>query len=122
MRAKHVQSRHEARLACLSRAEPPKIAASGMHKSEDTRRLGDAILAERAPVPEWAVEGVLTSVDLLRPLLASLAIEDCYTGLVCTTWRAAWTNRMKHMLRLCHQSISLFLVDQLHGKSSRSKV
>ena len=92
-------TRVEVRLACLSHAELLKIAASGMHEGDETCRLGEAILAERAPVPEWAVTGVLTSVDLVRPLLASLALDDCYTALVCTAWRAAWKDRMKHMLR-----------------------
>ena len=101
-----VPCRHEACLARLSHAQLLRLAAIGMRDSEEGRRLGDAMLAEH--VPEWAVTGIFTSVDLVGALLASLLLAHSYTASVCTVWRAAWAERMNGTLRYVEQVPRLY--------------
>ena len=50
----------------------------------------EAALAAHQPVPQWAVEGVLLSTDLLPRLLAPLASGDGAAAAACSAWAAGW--------------------------------
>ena len=59
-------SRIALRLAELSHAQLLEIAAAGCEASTEVKNRADAILAAHKPLPQWAVEGVLLSSDLVR--------------------------------------------------------
>ena len=63
-------SRIALRLADLSHAQLLEIAAAGCEASAEVRNRADAILAVHKPLAQWAVEGVLLSIDLVPHLLA----------------------------------------------------
>ena len=64
---------------------PPKTKPCGM-RTRSARRAD----ADRAcPLPEWAVNAVLLSDDLLPNVLTSLSISSTQP-LVCNTWRNCW--------------------------------
>ena len=50
----------------------------------------ERLLAMRAPVPVWAVNGILTSPDLCPVLMTHLALEDAAAAAVCSTWHRGW--------------------------------
>ena len=82
--------RFSARLAARSHAELLEFAARGCHESADIRRDADAELAIRTPVPDWAVNQVLLSPDLVPHIFASLELEDHAAAAVCKAWRVGW--------------------------------
>ena len=49
-----------------------------------------AVLAVHQPVPQWAVEKVLLSNDLVPHLLAPLQLEDGAAAAVCSVWSEGW--------------------------------
>ena len=61
----------------------------------------EAVLAAHRPVPQWAVEGVLLSSDLVPHLLAPLELEDGAAAAACSAWAAGWrgTNEPRRRLR-----------------------
>jgi hypothetical protein len=50
----------------------------------------EAVLAAHQPVPQWAVEGVLLSSDLVPHVLAPLESEDGAAAAACSAWAAGW--------------------------------
>ena len=54
------------------------------------RREADKRLAVRAPLPDWARNGVLLSPDLLPRVFATLGLEDCAAALACKAWSREW--------------------------------
>ena len=48
----------------------------------------EAVLAAHQPVPQWAVEGVLLSSDLVPHVLAPLEQEDGAAAAACSAWAA----------------------------------
>jgi hypothetical protein len=51
------------------------LVAEACVKSDHVRRAADRAAAQHDPVPQWAVDGVLTSPDLLVPILESLELR-----------------------------------------------
>ena len=49
-------------------------------KSDHVRRAADRAAAQHDPVPQWAVDGVLTSPDALVPILESLELRHGTAG------------------------------------------
>ena len=83
-------SRMGPRLFELSHAQLLEIAAAGCEASADVKNRADAILAAHMPLPQWAVEGVLLSSDLVPHLLAPLQLEDGAVAAVCSRWADSW--------------------------------
>ena len=83
-------SRIALRLAELSHSQLLEIAAAGCEASADVKNRADAILAAHKPLPQWAVEGVLLSSDLVPHLLAPLQLADCAAAAVCSQWANGW--------------------------------
>lgn len=61
----------------------------------------DKATAEYDPVPQWAVTSVLTSADLLVPIMEHLKIRHGAVASVCKAWEQAWqaTSERRCMLR-----------------------
>ena len=61
----------------------------------------DKATAEYDPVPQWAVTSVLTSADLLVPIMEHLKIRHGAVTSVCKAWEQAWqaTSERRCMLR-----------------------
>lgn len=77
------------RLAILSHEELAEFAAEACCKSPVAASAADRRLAAKRPLPQWAVNDVLLSTDLLTPLLSPLPIT-IDAALVCKTWRDCW--------------------------------
>lgn len=88
-------ARVAARLEMLSRAELLDIAARGCVENKEVCRYADVLLAKRAPLPEWAVERVLLSPDLLEHVVSALPLVDLSSAAVCSTWRSIWARSLK---------------------------
>ena len=89
-RAMEPVSRIALRLVELSHSQLLEIAAAGCEASADVKNRADAILAAHKPLPQWAVEGVLLSSDLVPHLLAPLQLEDGAVAAVCSRWADSW--------------------------------
>ena len=86
-----VEARLTARLlAALSAEQLAAALAQKICRNIDDRNATDAMLAERQPVPEWVVAGVLTSEDLMPHVCALLAFDDVQAPCVCKEWAKAW--------------------------------
>ena len=96
--------RYEVRLQSLSRAALVRLAAEGMRGCRQTRSMGDAMLAEESPLPDCASD-VLTSADLLGPVLASLSLRDSPSARVCTAWRDAWRAKQNRASLVYQRSV-----------------
>lgn len=83
-------SRLAMRLGELSHAQLLQIAVAGCEASSDVNNLADAFFAEHKPLPQWAVESVLLSNDLVPHVLAPLELEDGAAAAVCLCWADAW--------------------------------
>jgi hypothetical protein len=71
-----------------------KRGLSGNLEESSSRALLRSIderLAVHDPLPQWAVDKVLLSSDLLMHLLAPLDICDGAAAAVCSAWSRAWT-------------------------------
>ena len=66
------------------------LVAEACVKSDHVRRAADRAAAQHDPVPQWAVDGVLTSPDLLVPILESLELRHGAAGCVCHAWAQVW--------------------------------
>ena len=90
--------RFRARLASLDHETLLSYAAelSVAHRHE-----ADALLVKHSPLPVWAHDDVLLSVDLLPHVFATLQLEDNAAASVCQAWKAAWvaTNDGRRGLR-----------------------
>jgi hypothetical protein len=71
------QDRIVARLKRLFRVS---LVAEACVKSDHVRRAADRAAAQHDPVPQWAVDGVLTSPDALVPILESLELRHGTAG------------------------------------------
>ena len=69
-------SRLAVRLATLPHDALAELAAQLCAESGVAAAQAGAVLAAHQPVPQWAVEGVLLSSDLLPHVLAPLELED----------------------------------------------
>ena len=94
-------SRLAMRLGELSHAQLLQIAVAGCEASSEINNLADAFFATHKPLPQWAVEGVLLSNDLVPHILASLQLEDGAAAAVCSSWADAWkaTSEARRHLR-----------------------
>ena len=99
--------------ACLQRLPVEVLAetaAAALQRCPDLLRRAEQAL----PVPEWAIERVLLSPDLLQCIFSSLTREGFGAAAVCATWAAAWDAKLKaeQWLRpdeACDRSIALML-------------
>lgn len=87
-----------------------ETAAAALQRCPDLLRRAEQAL----PVPEWAIERVLLSPDLLQCIFSSLTREGFGAAAVCATWAAAWDAKLKaeQWLRpdeACDRSIALML-------------
>ena len=100
-------SRLAMRLGELSRAQLLQIAVAGCEASSEVNNLADAFFAEHNPLPQWAVERVLLSNDLVPHVLAALELEDGAAAAVCSCWADAWkaTGENRRHLRRVRFSI-----------------
>ena len=94
-------SRLAMRLGELSHAQLLQIAVAGCEASSEINNLADAFFATHKPLPQWAVEGVLLSNDLVPHILAPLKLEDGAAAAVCSSWADAWkaTSEARRHLR-----------------------
>ena len=94
-------SRLAMRLGELSHAQLLQIAVAGCEASSEINNLADAFFATHKPLPQWAVEGVLLSNDLVPHVLAPLQLEDGAAAAVCSSWADAWkaTSEARRHLR-----------------------
>ena len=97
---KPVSSRIALRLVDLSHAQLLEIAAAGCEASAEVKNRADAILAAHKPLPQWAVEGVLLSSDLVPHLLAPLQLQDGVVAAVCSRWADSWNATSEARRRL----------------------
>ena len=112
--------RFEVRLQSLSHAALVRLAAEGMRGCRQTRSMGDAMLAEESPLPDWASD-VLTSADLLGPVLASLSLRDSPSARVCTAWRDAWRAKQNRVSLVYQRNVQEVLaLDPLSVAGSNS--
>ena len=85
---------HEERLARLPVGKLIELAALGMRESSEAAHVGNAMINEFDPLPQWVVSDILLSPDLLEPIMAQLSLKDgSQLRLVCSVWRAAWKAR-----------------------------
>ena len=63
-------------------------------------KLTDTFLAEREPLPAWAVDRVLLSPDLLAQIMRRLELEDSGAAAVCRVWHNEWATTAQHRRRL----------------------
>ena len=83
-------SRYAARLAALPHDALLALAALGCEQSEAVRAAAEDSLAVHSPFPEWAVEAVLLSSDLLPHFFGWFELEHHAVKGVCKAWRGAW--------------------------------
>ena len=98
-------SRLSARLASMPHEALAELAASlcDMDVTPSVRRsLVEKVIAARSPLPDWAVNEVLHSSDLLPSIFASLQLEDSAAAAACSSWRQAWqdTSNSRRGLRI----------------------
>ena len=97
---------HAARLPIRLQQLPNELLAmllaEAIHQCPEIGRKAEQHLAERAPVPEWAVSAVLLSPDLIPSLLSPLRPRDGAAAAVCKGWLTAWnaTAEQRRELRL----------------------
>jgi len=87
------------RLTHLPHDELVLLAAQGMREGNETRSMGEEMLALHVPPPEWAVTDVLLSPDLLVSVLSTLTGRNGYTASVCKAWQLAWKDKNRGVLR-----------------------
>ena len=82
------------RVAARAARLPPDVlvalVASCAESSPLVRAALDVATAQHDPVPAWAVASVLTSPDLLPPLMTNFEMWHCAVAHVCAAWHAAW--------------------------------
>ena len=79
----------------------------------------DKATAEYDPVPHWAVTSVLTSADLLVPIMEHLKIRHGAVASVCKAWEQAWQATSERRCRLRH--LSSFPIPDEYGLLPASK-
>ena len=82
-------SRLPARLAALPHDALLALAALGCEQSAAVRATAEDSLAVHSPFPEWAVEAVLLSSDLLPHFFGWFEEEQHAVKGVCKAWRGA---------------------------------
>ena len=76
------------RSANLTYDELLLVAEDLLHEASPAARASvDVMLSVRSPLPEWAVNSVLVSTDLIPYLFASLEMQDWAAACVCKAWR-----------------------------------
>ena len=96
-----LSSRLAVRLAKLPHDALAEFAAQLCADDSAAAAQAEALLAAHDPVPQWAVEGVLLSSDLVPHVLAPLELEDGAAAAACSAWAAGWraTNELRRRLR-----------------------
>ena len=81
---------HDALVQLFTHDALAEFAAQHCTNSPAAAAQAEAVLAAHQPVPQWAVEGVLLSSDLVPHVLAPLEQEDGAAAAACSAWAAAW--------------------------------
>ena len=81
---------HDALVQLFTHEALAELAAQACADSPAVAARAEAVLAAHQPVPQWAVEGVLLSSDLVPHLLAPLESEDGAAAAACSAWAAGW--------------------------------
>ena len=86
-----------------------ETAAAALQRCPDLLRRAEQAL----PVPDWAIERVLLSPDLLQCIFSSLTREGFGAAAVCATWAAVWDAKLKAAKWLrpdeaCDRNLALF--------------
>ena len=81
---------HDALVQLFSHEALAELAAQACADSPAVAARAEAVLAAHQPVPQWAVEGVLLSSDLVPHVLAPLEQEDGAVAAACSAWAAGW--------------------------------
>ena len=79
-----------------------KLRPHGCEASTEVKNRADAILAAHKPLPQWAVERVLLSSDLVPHLLAPLQVQlkDGAAAAVCSRLADSWKATSEGRCRL----------------------
>ena len=96
-----LSSRLAVRLAKLPHDALAEFAAQLCADDSTAAAQAENLIAAHDPVPQWAVEGVLLSSDLVPHVLAPLELEDGAAAAACSAWAAGWraTNELRRRLR-----------------------
>ena len=69
-----------------------ELAAQLCCENDAARRATDECIAGHDPLPQWAVDEVLLSSDLLRHVMVSLDTWDGAFAVVCSAWSQVWAS------------------------------
>ena len=97
-------ARLEARLEHLPHAALLKLAANVCGETADGMRAAESALAAHKPFPEFFVDNVLLSPDLLAHVFVHFEHEDVASAAVCTAWHDAWVATGEQRRRLRHMN------------------
>ena len=88
--------RWAARLERLPHTALVELLAESCATSPKTARAANRKLAMHAPIPEWALNGVLLDADLVSHIFAACAFHEvCPLGIVCSAWQPAWREKRR---------------------------
>ena len=92
---------HDALVQLFTHDALAEFAAQACADSPAVAARAEAVLAAHQPVPQWAVEGVLLSSDLVPHVLAPLEQEDGAAAAACSAWASGWraTNERRRKLK-----------------------
>jgi hypothetical protein len=79
--------RFAARLASLPSHVVVEVAVCALTEG---RAAAEALIAQQAPFPDWALTNVLLSADLLPRILSVLDMTHGSASAVCAAWQQAW--------------------------------
>ena len=91
---------HDALVQLFTHDALAEFAAQACADSPAVAARAEAVLAAHQPVPQWAVEGVLLSSDLVPHVLAPLEQEDGAAAAACSAWAAGWRATAEERRRL----------------------
>lgn len=106
-----MSDRISARLASLPHEALVALAATMYGDAANTHSIRDteACLASHIPTPQWALDTILLSDDILPHIFAHIELKDGAAAAVCTAFRSAWvaTDEQRRGLRLTPISCEL---------------
>ena len=107
---------HDALVQLFTHDALAEFAAQHCTNSPAVAAQAEAVLAAHQPVPQWAVEGVLLSSDLVPHVLAPLESEDGAAAAACSAWAAGWRATAEGRRRL--KQVPFSFPQELLGEST----
>ena len=107
---------HDALVQLFTHDALAEFAAQACADSPAVAARAEAVLAAHQPVPQWAVEGVLLSSDLVPHVLAPLESEDGAAAAACSAWAAGWRATAEGRRRL--KQVPFSFPQELLGEST----